>query len=67
MLLYLHAYAFLRAGRMEVEIPNLLRRATAIGYQPPFPYRDIEREALAALQNRFADDPLVAKFQQLMA
>ncbi len=67
MLLYLQAYAFLRAGRMEVEIPNLLRRANEIGYQPPFPYRDIEGEALSALQNRFPDDILVAKFRHLMA
>jgi hypothetical protein len=67
MLLYLQAYAFLRAGRMEVEIPNLLRRASAIGYQPPFPYREIELEALTALENRFPDDVLIAKFRRLMA
>jgi hypothetical protein len=67
MLLYLQAYAFLRAGRMEVEIPNLLRRASAIGYQPPFPYREIELEALTALENRFPDDVLIAIFRRLMA
>ena len=67
MLLYLQAYAYLSAARMEGEIPNLLRRAGKIGYQPPFPFRDIERQALAALRNRFEDDELLAKFQSFMA
>jgi hypothetical protein len=67
MLHYLQAYAFLRARRMEVEIPNRLARAGQIGLQPPYPYRQIEKLALRELHARFPDDATLFSFLSLMA
>lgn len=67
MLHYLQAYAFLRARRMEVEIPNRLAKAAQVGLQPPFPYRDIEKTALKELHQRFPNDATLFAFLSFMA
>jgi hypothetical protein len=67
MLHYLQAFAFLRARRLEVEIPNRLARAAQIGLQPPFPYRGIEKTALTVLHERFPEDATLFAFLSLMA
>lgn len=56
MLRYLLAYAYLKGSRMEVQAAEQLQMAVSPGAQPPYPWRDMEREALQFLAKKFPAD-----------
>lgn len=56
MLRYLLAYAYLKGSRMDVQAGEQVQAAVSPEPQPPYPWREIEVEALAVLAERFPAD-----------
>jgi len=56
MLRYLLAYSHLKSSKMEFEAQDQLLAAAKIPLGPPYPWRDIEREAILALREKFPQD-----------
>jgi tetratricopeptide (TPR) repeat protein len=65
MLRYLQAFTYLTGSRMDAEAAEHLAAARRLEFGPPFPWRPIELEALAALQNRFPEDPMLNRYAHL--
>lgn len=55
MLRYLQAYAYLEGSRMSVEAADQVAMARRKPMTPPYPWRAIERRAMAALTERFPE------------
>ena len=61
MLRYLLAYAYLKGSRMDVQAAEQIQMAVSPEPQPPYPWREIEREALTFLAERFPADGSLAR------
>jgi hypothetical protein len=65
MLRYLQAFAYLEASRMRVEAAEHVAAAAKLPFGPPFPWRPIERKALARLLEAFPEDARLGAFGSL--
>jgi len=57
MLRYLMAYCLLTATKLNAEASEQIRLAVQSSLAPPFPYRDVERDAITLLASTFPEDP----------
>ena len=65
MLRLLAAWSFLRGSRMEAEAAALVAAAGRLPFDPPYPWREIERRALAELAERFPGDARLEEYRAL--
>jgi tetratricopeptide (TPR) repeat protein len=63
---YLLAWALLTGSRMDVEAAAHVRRAASAPVEPPFPWRPLERRAVAELSARFPDDARLRALARLL-
>lgn len=66
MLRYLLAWSLLSGSRMEAEAAFHLSAAGRLPFDPPYPWREIERRALTELRERFPDDERLADYARLV-
>lgn len=64
MLRYLLASIYLKGVRLDVQAAEQVQLAVAPNPQPPYPWRQVEREALEALTQRFPADSSLARMLQ---
>lgn len=62
MLRYLTGYAYLAGSKLDAEAAAQVVAAAKLGVVPPFPWREMEIEALARLSEAFPADPTLAEF-----
>ena len=65
MLRYLLAWSLLLGSRMEAEAALGVAAAGRLPFEPPYPWREIERRALADLRARFPEDERLAQYAAL--
>ena len=66
MLRYLLAWSLLSGSRMDAEAATQIAAAARMPFDPPFPWREIERRALTALAARFPEDARLAQYLALL-
>jgi hypothetical protein len=66
MLRILRAFVVLKHAGLEFECLDDLARAAAKPLAPPYPWRQIEEEAIAELLNRFPDHERLAQLAELL-
>jgi len=66
MLRYLMAYCLVSATRLTAEASDQVRIAAKSPVAPPFPYREVERDAIKSLHEAFPDDKNLAVFWSLL-
>ena len=66
MLRYLYAWSLLEGSRMEAEAASQVAAAGCLPFEPPYPWREIERRALGELQARFPGDARLGEYLGLL-
>lgn len=66
MLRYLTAWSLLEGSRMEAEAALQVAAAGRLPFEPPYPWREIEKHALAELRERFPRDARLAQYAALV-
>ena len=66
MLRYLLAHSLLSGSRMDAEAAVQVAAAGRLPFEPPYPWREIERTALKALSARFPEDARLAEYRSLI-
>ena len=66
MLRYLLAHSLLSGSRMDAEAAVQIAAAARQPFEPPYPWREIERRALTDLGARFPDDERLAEYRALV-
>jgi tetratricopeptide (TPR) repeat protein len=61
MLHYLHAYLLSRKGGMEMEVASRVQMVTKAKF-PPMPYRDLEREILSNLSEKYQLPEIISQW-----
>jgi tetratricopeptide (TPR) repeat protein len=67
MLRYLAAWSLLQGSRMEAEAAVQIAAAARLPFEPPYPWREIERKALLGLRERFPNEARLAEYAGLVA
>ncbi|RYG25148.1 DUF5107 domain-containing protein [bacterium] len=65
MLRYLAAWSLLQGSRMEAEAAVQVAAAARLPFEPPYPWREIERTALRDLRERFPNDERLRQYASL--
>lgn len=66
MLRYLAAWSLLGGSRMEAEAATFVAAAGRAPFEPPYPWREIERKALGELSARFPEDVRLGQYAALV-
>ena len=66
MLRYLLAHSLLSGSRMDAEAAVQVAAAARLPFEPPYPWREIERNALKELSARFPDDSRLTEYRRLI-
>jgi hypothetical protein len=66
MLQYLAAWNLMTASRMEAEAAQHVRNVAQAGWEPPFPWRYLERRAIRELAELFSTDERLQKLKALV-
>ncbi len=66
MLRYLHAWSLLDKGRLETEAALHIAAAGRLLLEAPYPWREIEAEALRDLRTRFPNDKRLDEYAELV-
>lgn len=66
MLRYLAAWSLLGGSRMDAEAATFVAAAGRLPFEPPYPWREIERRALRDLAARFPGDGRLADYLRLV-
>lgn len=67
MLRYLNAWSLLSRTRMEAEAAVQVAAAGRLPFEPPYPWREVERRALGELRERFPQDGRLREYAALLA